>query len=782
MSTVAVTPILSEFGSLVVDAQPRVRRWLQGQDATRKVVFAPKAYAPLFEEATEVIDLPPDLLPTVPAVMRSVAPEHWRAGDPQRERIERLVEWARSQVDADAWLDVPYFTAGPWAAPATFTRLASDRVTPQEPYVVLAEPSPSATQWAELTRRVEGEWGLGVRRIGLPSATGDDLAQSIALLNNAVCSVGGHSGLTHLSLMSGCPTFAWGDPAAGSSVEHYTNPLKTPCTFLPAGHAPDVERVWNDLCAWRRHLDDDRVRGRYTGGRTTLSMCMIARQSAGTIKAALDGVGPWVDEMIVVDTGSTDGTQDVARACGATVVQSDWPDSFAVARNESLRHAAGQWVFWMDSDDTITPENGRKLKDLVRAARKPSVMGFVARVRCPNAPAGGSYATATLVDHIKVIRNLPAIAFTGRIHEQVLPSIRALGGDVEWTNVRVDHSGSDQSPQGRAGKQQRDIRLLQLQTQDEPDSTFAWFNVGMTLLDMGRPEAALDPLSRALQLSVPAESHVRKVHALLAQAYYELGRPATAMHACLQGLHDYPGDPELTFRKGILEQAQGRPDLAEVSFLSVVRTPSARHFASIDAGILGVKGWHNLAVVYETQQKYDDAADAWRRVLGLDATNPTAWAGLIDATDKTGGDLPGTLTALGPIVPVGALRLAEAKAATRVGDIQGALDGLKETLSEEKTEYSEILLDELVRVAIGYNRPDDACEALSDAVRGDPQNASALHNLAVLCLQQQDYDRAIEYAKASLSARPDSQSTRRVLESAYALAGSHRPEPAEAVH
>ena len=75
-----------------------------------------------------------------------------------------------------------------------------------------------------------------------------------------------------------------------------------------------------------------------------LSLTMIVKNEAATLATCLASVAGIVDEIIVVDTGSTDGTQDIARQHGARVFDLPWPDSFAAARNESLRHARGQWL------------------------------------------------------------------------------------------------------------------------------------------------------------------------------------------------------------------------------------------------------------------------------------------------------------------------------------------------------------------------------------------------------------------------------------------------------
>ena len=109
--------------------------------------------------------------------------------------------------------------------------------------------------------------------------------------------------------------------------------------------------------------------------RPKLSLCMIVRDNAKTLPACLESIRPWVDEMIVVDTGSVDETPRVVESFGGKLFHFPWCDDFSAARNESLRHATGDWLFWMDSDDTIPPECGRGLAGARRESEQPGGAG-----------------------------------------------------------------------------------------------------------------------------------------------------------------------------------------------------------------------------------------------------------------------------------------------------------------------------------------------------------------------------------------------------------------------
>ena len=169
-------------------------------------------------------------------------------------------------------------------------------------------------------------------------------------------------------------------------------------------------------------------------------------------------------------------------------------------RNESLRHARGDWLFWMDSDDTIPPDCGRKLRDLVEHDVDPRVLGFVMQVHCPGGRnKGGPEFNVTVVDHVKLFRNRPDLRFDGRIHEQLLPAIRRAGGEVAWTDVYVVHSGSDQSVGAQEKKLQRDVRLLELELAERPEHPFTLFNLGMTHVHGSRFAEAADYLRRGMR-------------------------------------------------------------------------------------------------------------------------------------------------------------------------------------------------------------------------------------------------------------------------------------------
>ena len=339
-----------------------------------------------------------------------------------------------------------------------------------------------------------------------------------------------------------------------------------------------------------------------------LSLCMIVRDNEDTIEACLDSIYPWVDEIVVVDTGSTDRTPEICRRFGARMFEFPWCDDFSAARNVSLEPARGEWIFWMDSDDVIDQEQGRKLRALAYGLHPDECFGYVAQVHCESSEPG----QMTTVDHVKMFRNLPGLRFEHRIHEQILPAIRRAGGSVAFTDLFVIHKGSIQTPEVRLRKLERDFRILQLDLERYPNHPFVLFNLGMTYEDAGQYDVSEMQLRRCLDVSMPQESHVRKTWALLVNSIRQQGRVQEALETASHALQIFPGDKELLFRRATLFQDNGQPEQAIEDYQRILSENVNRVFVSVDPSITGHKLHSNLALAFKDLGNIEGASHEWR--------------------------------------------------------------------------------------------------------------------------------------------------------------------------
>ena len=103
-----------------------------------------------------------------------------------------------------------------------------------------------------------------------------------------------------------------------------------------------------------------------------MSLTMIVKDEENNLSNCLASVSGVFDEIVIVDTGSTDRTVEIARSFGARVFHFPWVDDFAAARNEALSHATGDYAFWLDADDVVEPDELGKLRALLSGLRRAS--------------------------------------------------------------------------------------------------------------------------------------------------------------------------------------------------------------------------------------------------------------------------------------------------------------------------------------------------------------------------------------------------------------------------
>jgi GT2 family glycosyltransferase len=359
--------------------------------------------------------------------------------------------------------------------------------------------------------------------------------------------------------------------------------------------------------------------------RQRVSLCLIVKDEEHNLPACLASAEGLFDEIVVVDTGSTDRTREVALAHGAKVYEFPWVDSFSAARNECLRHASGEWIFWLDADDRLDEANRENLRALFATLKNENV-AYSMKCCCLPDPVTGR---STMVDHIRLFRNDPRVRWAYRVHEQILGSVREAGGQVRWADVVIHHTGY-QDPALRRRKLARDLRLLELEYAEQPDDAFTLFNLGQVRQELGRPAEAIPFLRKSLERSHPADSIVPKLYSLLAGCHVQLGQQAEALAAIVEGRKVYPDDAELLFVEGALRQEQNDLGGAWACLTALRQTRPGQRFASVDTGLRGFLSAHNLALVNFRLGRAVEAERLWREAVGEAPHFLPSWLGLAD--------------------------------------------------------------------------------------------------------------------------------------------------------
>jgi glycosyltransferase involved in cell wall biosynthesis len=356
-----------------------------------------------------------------------------------------------------------------------------------------------------------------------------------------------------------------------------------------------------------------------------VSLCMIARNEESTLAACLRSVADLVSEMIVVDTGSTDRTKEVALECGAKVFEFPWIDDFAAARNESLRHASGDWILWLDADESFDEENRERLKRLFGMLTSDRRVYMMKQWSLPELDNG----SALVVDHARLFPNLPGVGWRFRIHEQILPALREAGLKIAITDIALRHVGYQQRSV-RQHKLERNLRLLHLEHKERPEEAFTLFNLGGTYLDAGEPEKAMTYLRQCVETAHRGATFLPKSFVLLAQVERSRGRLKQGLEWCKQGQANFPKEPELWFEEGLLRQANKDLAGARHCFEQIFKLPKRPCYVGTDTGIRGHLARHQLATILREQKCLREAMAQWRAAVKANPQFGPAWLGLAE--------------------------------------------------------------------------------------------------------------------------------------------------------
>src|SRR5205807_240934 len=159
----------------------------------------------------------------------------------------------------------------------------------------------------------------------------------------------------------------------------------------------------------------------------------------------------------------------------------------------TIRHATGKWIFWLDADDRLDEDNRGKLRALL-ANLTDETVAYSMRCLCVPDPVTGLGST---VDHVRLFPNHPQLRWTYRVHEQILPAVRALGWQIRYADVLIQHTGYLDASLRRQ-KQERDLRLLRLEDAEHPNDPFTLFNLSMISHNLGEDRNALTYCDRSL--------------------------------------------------------------------------------------------------------------------------------------------------------------------------------------------------------------------------------------------------------------------------------------------
>ncbi|MCI6158267.1 MAG: glycosyltransferase [Selenomonadaceae bacterium] len=295
------------------------------------------------------------------------------------------------------------------------------------------------------------------------------------------------------------------------------------------------------------------------GSDIRISACVIVKDEARNLPRWLAGMRQIADEILVVDTGSTDRTVELARAAGATVYAYTWNENFAAARNFALSKATGNWVLFLDADEYFSADSLPLVRKAIRQAR-PNVLGFVCRV--VNIDPGDGDRVLNDGMHIRVFRCLPQLRYVGRVHEE-LRYTGSIANPImqHMDGVTIYHTGY--APAVQREKASRNLRLLQAKEREGKGEPSDAFYLADCYYALGDYQNAAEQARRAIALGTPLPGRETRPYAILLDAMNQMGEALSAIEQVVRAAERrYPYVPSFRAALGLYAYGRGERELA----------------------------------------------------------------------------------------------------------------------------------------------------------------------------------------------------------------------------
>ncbi|WP_342508671.1 glycosyltransferase family 2 protein [Sporosarcina sp. FSL K6-2383] len=324
----------------------------------------------------------------------------------------------------------------------------------------------------------------------------------------------------------------------------------------------------------------------------TISLCMIVKNEEEVIGRCLESVSELVDEVIIVDTGSVDRTKDIVKNYTDHIVDFQWIDDFAAARNFSFQQATKDYILWLDADDIFTKEDQEKFT-LLKQSLSPSTDAVSLNYHLSFDEEGN---VTSRLRRYRLVKRENNFQWIGAVHEFLSVSGNLVDGDAAVTHSPLSHD------------HERNLRIYRKLIESgealSPRDTFYFAN---ELKDHSLFEEASHYYKKFLDSKLGWIEDEIRACLKLADCYYELNDKESALHATLQTLtYDVPR-PETCCRLGYNFMQQGKNEVAIHWYHQALLYEVNQHLSLQNTSFSTWVPHLQLCVLYDRVKQYDKA-------------------------------------------------------------------------------------------------------------------------------------------------------------------------------
>ncbi len=331
---------------------------------------------------------------------------------------------------------------------------------------------------------------------------------------------------------------------------------------------------------------------------------MIAKDEEVNLTRCLASVKDAVDEIIIVDTGSTDLTTQVAKDAGAIVVSFLWQDDFSAARNASLELATGDWILFLDADEALEPESVQILRQVVEGEEE----GYFLKIINLIGSEGSIETSPDLV--FRLFRNKPVYRFRGAIHEQIVDVILENNNQARFQiaeGVAIWHYGYLNQQIIEKDKKNRNLTIIKKELDNAPDNHMLRYHYGIELYRSDRFAEAAEELIKAANNTDPKTVYYPKLLRYIALAHYSAQKYDWALEAINLALQFFPDYADLYYYGGLIYLEQKNYAAAYEWFYRAISMPEQPAYYAPFSGSRGFRAYYQLGQLAETFGNEEDA-------------------------------------------------------------------------------------------------------------------------------------------------------------------------------
>jgi glycosyltransferase involved in cell wall biosynthesis len=332
-----------------------------------------------------------------------------------------------------------------------------------------------------------------------------------------------------------------------------------------------------------------------------VSVCMIVRNEEDNLAHAISSI-PTAYEIVIVDTGSTDKTVEIALSLGVKVTHFPWIDDFSAARNKSVSLAQGDYILMLDADEQLSGDVEQKINDFV--------------LHYPH--SAGTVTIYNIIDQseinthrmVRFFPNHPNFYFQGKVHEKV--AFRGQPAEFEDTGVEVRHTGYQKDLYIQKGKTQRYLNLYKVHLETYPNDGYMLYQLGKLYYSTDDLMNAKETLLHCLRIKEENNLYFPVMLVILGYTLKGLGLYQDAETLLMSYKSQYRSFPDLPFLLGLLAMDTGNINQIETNFLQALQIGETNKYSTV-TGVGSFKAAYNLGVYNEVIGNLNKALEYYQQ-------------------------------------------------------------------------------------------------------------------------------------------------------------------------